>query len=374
MRVHLTDLGLRKLTQPAAGQVTYWDTSTPGFGVRCSARAKSYVVMYGEKRKLKTLGRYPSLPLADARKQARRFLSNVTDTVVEIEEHDYSEVMAEYLADCEQRLRPSTMYHYRFFARKIVFRGPIGKLGPSEVMKTIVKHTSNVGSQNHAFMTFKVFFNWAVRRQYIDRNPLVALRRPHGNGSRERVLTEAEVKTLLTYTLDRRGRFNDIVTLLVLTGQRKGEIAGLRWSECEGDHLRLPPERTKNKRLHAVPICKQAEALLERITGSATFVFGIPETDRPFNGWGRAQRDIIKATGLSHFTLHDLRRTFATLHAKIGTPVHVTERLLNHVSGTISGVAAVYNRHSYAEEMRVATERYEAAIDALFASHRSLGT
>lgn len=365
MRVHLTDLGLRKLAQPVSGQVTYWDTSTPGFGVRCSARAKSYVVMYGEKRKLKTLGRYPFVPLADARKQAKRFLSNVTDTAVEIEDHDYVEVMAEYLADCAQRLRPSTMYHYRFFARKIPLRGPIGKLGPSEVMKTIVRHTSNVASQNHAFMTFKVFFNWAVRRQYIDRNPLAALRRPHQNGSRERVLTEAEVTTLLRYTLERRGRFNDIVTLLLLTGQRKGEIAGLRWSECEGDHLRLPPERTKNKRLHVVPICQRAQVLLEGITGSATYVFGTSEADRPFNGWGRAQRDIMAANSMAHFTLHDLRRTFATLHAKIGTPVHVTERLLNHVSGTISGVAAVYNRHSYAEEMKEATERYDAQINRL---------
>ena len=114
-----------------------------------------------------------------------------------------------------------------------------------------------------------------------------------------------------------------------------------------------------------MPICKRVQDLLEGIAGGPTYVFGTQEADRPFNGWGRAQRDIIKATSLSHFTLHDLRRTFATLHAKIGTPVHVTERLLNHVSGTISGVAAVYNRHSYAEEMRGATRRYDALIEKL---------
>jgi integrase len=363
MRVHLTDLGLRKLTQPASGQVTYWDAATPGFGVRLSAKCKSYVVMYGEKRKLKTLGRYPYLALADARKQAKRFLSHYVDNVNEPEEHDYAEVLAEYLVDCEQRLRASTLYNYRFFLRKIPFHGPIGRLGPNEVMKAIVRYTGNASSQNHAFITFKVFFNWAIRRQYLDRNPLLALRRPHHSVSRDRVLSEAEVTTLLTYTLSNRSRFNDIVSLLLLTGQRKGEIAGLRWSECLGDQLRLPPERTKNKRLQVVPIGKRAQVLLESIEGGATYVFGTPEVDRPFNGWGRAQRDIIAATGLAHFTLHDLRRTFATLHAKIGTPVHVTERLLNHVSGTISGVAAVYNRHSYGEEMRVAIERYDALLN-----------
>ena len=60
--------------------------------------------------------------------------------------------------------------------------------------------------------------------------------------------------------------------------------------------------------------------------------------------------------------MHDLRRTFATTHAKIGTPIHVTEKLLNHVSGTISGVAAVYNRHSYMEEMKAAVASYDGFL------------
>jgi integrase len=74
---------------------------------------------------------------------------------------------------------------------------------------------------------------------------------------------------------------------------------------------------------------------------------------------------LLKDTGLAHFTLHDLRRTYATLHAKMGTPVHVSERLLNHVSGTISGVAAVYNRHSYQEEMQVAVTHFGDMIAAM---------
>ena len=173
------------------------------------------------------------------------------------------------------------------------------------------------------------------------------------------VLTSDKLRTLLQQTLGTRDRFNDIVSLLAFTGQRRGEIADLMWSEIDGDRLVLPPARTKNRREHIVPLAPRATALLETIQGGSQYVFGTAESDSPFSGWSRAGRRLVQDTGLAHFTLHDLRRTFSTIHATIGTPIHVTERLLNHVSGTISGVAAVYNRHSYWEEMQSAMQRYD---------------
>lgn len=94
-------------------------------------------------------------------------------------------------------------------------------------------------------------------------------------------------------------------------------------------------------------------------------MFGLSTDDKPFNGFGTCLNRMLDDTELTHFTLHDLRRTFATAHAKIGTPIHVTEKLLNHVSGTISGVAAVYNRHSYMEEMCGAVEKYDEYLEKL---------
>ncbi|MCR9191004.1 MAG: site-specific integrase [Alteromonadaceae bacterium] len=176
------------------------------------------------------------------------------------------------------------------------------------------------------------------------------------------MLSDEELRTLLSYTLKYRGRFNDIVTLLALTGQRKGEVANLMWSEIDDDLLIFSAERTKNKREHVVPLGTQALALLHDIEGGSHYVFGKAVDDTPYNGWSRAQRKLVKDTGLDHFTLHDLRRTFSTIHAKLGTPIHVTEKLLNHVSGTISGVAAVYNRHSYLEEMRRAMAAHDAYV------------
>lgn len=365
MKVKLTDLGVKKLQLPPSGQVTHWDTTTPGFGVRCSTKSKSFVVMFGEKRRLKTLGRFPDLSLSNARKRARHFLSSQALQSDPEAEHDYNTVVSAYLDDCEGRVRPNTMKGYKLYLEGITFYGPIGQVTQARVMKAIKNNTPSPSSQNYAFTTFKVFFNWAVRRQFLNHNPLEALKRPHRSSPRERVLSGEELKTLLVYCRSVGDRFTQIVELLIYTGQRKGEIANLEWQEVDGERLILPALKTKNKREHTVPLGGHALELLHRVEGGERFVFGTPSDDKPFNGFGKSTKRMLIDTGLPHFTLHDLRRTFATNHAQIGTPIHVTEKLLNHVSGTISGVAAVYNRHFYLEEMGTAMQSYDEFLMSL---------
>lgn len=365
MKLRLTDLGIKKLQPPATGQVTHWDTTTPGFGVRCSSKSKSYVVMYGRKRQLKTLGRYPSLALSEARNRAKAFLAAHALAPAAKPDHDYQTVVQAYLDDCANRVRASTLKGYRLYLEGISFSGPIGQVTQAQVMKAIQAQTTSRSSQNYAFTSFKVFFNWAVRRQFVDHNPLAALKRPHKSAARERVLGDDELKAVLKYCQATNDRFTQIVELLVYTGQRKGEIAELQWRDIDGDRLTLPASRTKNKREHTLPLGQHAVSLLHKIEGGPQFVFGTPHDDKPFNGFGKSTTRMRKALGLPHFTLHDLRRTFATNHARIGTPIHVTERLLNHVSGTISGVAAVYNRHSYQGEMAAAVSAFDEFLETV---------
>jgi len=359
MKQRLTDLGVKKLSLTERGQLTYWDTATPGFGLRCSSKSKSFVVMYGVRRQLKTLGRFPHLSLSDARKRAKLFLSAQTLEPEKNPEHEYQTVAEAYLQDCEGRVRPTTMKGYVLYLRGITFKRSISKITGNDVIRKIQSNTNSPSSQNYAFTTFKVFFNWAVRRGYLERNPLGALKRPHKMTPRERVLEDQELQTLLFYCRDNPDRFTQIVQLLIFTGQRKGEIANLEWQDVDDDKLIIPGSRTKNKREHTVPLGNYALELLHQIEGGRIFVFGTPYDDKPFNGFGKSTKRMLDDARLAHFTLHDLRRTFATIHAKIGTPIHVTEKLLNHVSGTISGVAAVYNRHSYMEEMRGAVGAYD---------------
>jgi integrase len=366
MKIRLTDLAVKKLNHPDKGQVDYFDTQTQNFGVRCSMKSKSFFVLLGDRknRKRKTIGRYPDMSLSDARKQARLVIAANLEAAPTAS-YDYQTVKDAYLADCANRLRPNTVRSYELYLNNINFKKPMHEIDQRQIMRAVETYTPNPSSQNHAFVALKAFFNWSVQRQYITGSPMSALKRPHQEATRERVLSDEELKTLLTYTRENRSRFNDIVTLLVLTGQRKNEIARLQWSEIDDDRIVLPATRTKNKREHVVPLVPMALDLLHNIEGGETYVFGSPFKDIPFNGWSVAQKKLLKETGLAHFTLHDLRRTFSTIHAKIGTPIHVTEKLLNHSSGTISGVAAVYNRHSYLEEMQRASHSHEDYLTEL---------
>src|SRR5690606_19610198 len=92
---------------------------------------------------------------------------------------------------------------------------------------------------------------------------------------------------------------------------------------------------------------------------------GVP--DHPFNGWGKSKERFDTPLEVAAYTLHDLRRTFSSNLARLGTPIHVTEKLLNHVSGTVSGVAAIYNRYSYLDEMRAALVLHDEHLAKLTA-------
>ena len=201
MKLRLTDLAVKKLSMPLNGQVTYWDETTPGFGLRCSTRSKSYVVMYGPKRRLKTLGRHPQLPLQEARRQAKLVLASQLQAPTNATEFDYRPVVEEYLRDCRARLRSSTLQGYELYLSNIRFDGPISKVTRAQVLCSIEDFTASPSSQNYAFTTFKVFFNWALRRQFIESNPLGALKRPHRSISRDRVLSNEELRCPSSYKM-----------------------------------------------------------------------------------------------------------------------------------------------------------------------------
>ena len=145
--------------------------------------------MYGLKRQLKTIGRYPAFSLADARKQAKLFLASEATITTGAVKHDYQAVLSAYLVDCYARLRPTTLEGYLLYLNGIKFDGPIAEIDQRMIMQGIERFTTSPSSRNYAFTTFKVFFNWAMQRQYIASNPLSTLKRPHRATSRDRVLS-----------------------------------------------------------------------------------------------------------------------------------------------------------------------------------------
>ena len=215
-------------------------------------------------------------------------------------------------------------------------------------------------------MSARALFRFAVRRHLIVRSPCEGMSLPNKPTTRDRTLTDAELASVFKTAATFGYPFGPIVQLLVLTGQRRGEIGGLEWAFIS-EHVQtmtLPASLTKNNRQHTFPygsICAEVLSQVPRM--SERYLFPARGNgEHAFSGWSKSKSAFDGVCTIAPWTLHDIRRTVATNLAGLGTPPHVTERLLNHVSGTVSGVAAVYNRHAYMDEMREALDGWERKL------------
>jgi integrase len=370
----LTEIMLKAAKPPERGTITIWDGAVKHFGVRVSqGGTKSFMILMGSGRR-QTIGRFPTLSLAIARTRAKELLAEYTLGKTRPRSAAFDDVVAAFLEACEEKNRPRTVRDYkRLLNRHIAFgRKNISEVTRHDISRKLDKLKETSSEQNHAMAAAKVFFTWAHRHGYIDHSPCEGLA-PVKRLSRDRVLSDEELRAVLTTALDGATPFSQIVALLILTGQRRGEIAALRWEWIDPSNraITIPATVTKNKRTHTFPYGRMVEELLERIPHQGDYLFpaarerikGKPAT--VFNGWAKPKETFDAVCEVRSWQLHDLRRTFATNLAALGVAPHVTERLLNHVSGTISGVAAIYNRFQYVEEMRDAIERWETRLSDL---------
>jgi len=214
---------------------------------------------------------------------------------------------------------------------------------------------------NRALANLKRLMSWALDRGMIEVNPIAGLKPPTKERSRDRILTDQELSALLQSADVEGYPFGAVFKMLVLTGQRRGEITGMRWSENDLNSRTwtIPASRAKNGQAHQVPLSDPAMSVLRalpRFLGS-DFVF-TTTGNTPISGFGRAKDRLDAAMGANDWRIHDLRRTAASGMARLGVPPHVIENVLNHKSGIISGVAAVYNRYGYEKEKRDALARW----------------
>lgn len=321
----LTELTIRKLSNPEKGSQKHLDPSLPGFGIRCSARAKSFFVMYGSERRLKTLGKWPELSLKEARQAARQVLASpptMRRTPTFFEARDT------FLADCRTRLRPATVERY-YYALK-------------GIKDTKLDSVSTEIDEPNQIKALKALFNWCIDRGITDRNPFV--RRKVRFAVRDRLLTDDEITAIWRVE---QPPFSNIVKLLILTGQRRNQIWRLNPDWVRGDELTFPSAVMKSDRPHTIPLTGYREYL--------------PETPFAFNGWSKSKARLDRRCGVTDWVLHDFRRYFSSTMARLGAPLHVTEQLIDHRS-RLSGVAAIYNRYDYLDEMREALEMYEGHV------------
>lgn len=320
--MRLTELVVRNLKPPEKGQKTYWER---GFGVRVSqGGTKTFLVKHEDR--WVSLGRYPSISLKTARDEAQRIKLGIAP-IIRLE--TLREAREAYLEECEAKNRPATVKQYRFFLNKVRRK----KL--ADVRRTDIDLASP-----HAVMIWRVFFNWCIRNELADKNPFAFQKVSWP--SRSRVLTDEELRRVYNYEDQ---PYSDYLKLLILTGQRIGQFKQFEQISVKDDTILFPASIMKGKVEHELPMSDTVRTLLERL--------------QPFNGWGKSKARLDEVEDVRDWVHHDLRRTFSTGMARLQVPIHVTEALLAHRSGSVSGVAATYNRYNYQIEMREALDTYE---------------
>jgi len=369
MKLHLTDITVLRLREPG----TYLDDATPGFGVRVGKNRKTWIVMRGQVRQRVRIGHYPAMSLAEARKEAKKLLiekptRNATITFERAFE-GYKESIA--------HRKPRTQAEYKRLLTKH-FIPKVGKKRLTELLyEQLMDCVKDVkpGEAAHALAICRAFLRWCVRppRRYIPHNPLegVQIAKPK---KRKRVLSAPEIPAVWQAAEKQGYPHGTIVQLLMLNGQRRNETANLRWPWINENErtITLPEWITKNSKEHVFPYGDLTAQILNTISrlNSTDLLFpSWVSDDRPISGWSKFKRELDEGLTIKipRYTLHDLRRTFRTLHGQIGTPSEIGERLINHAAAVVSDVEEIYDRYTYLKEMRLAVANFETHFNALLA-------
>jgi len=366
---------------------------------------KSWAVRYrhaGKPRKM-TLGGFPAISLSDAREEARKALRMVSegrDPATEKAEQEpkrpaHMDLMPALLDEFVTRHvavknRPSYVRESKRIVEKNLKPKWKQKLVKTVTKRDVLKLLDEIVDRGSPIMANRVrallskFFAWAMERDIVDASPVVSIKAPSEEKTRDRILTDEEIRFLWLAAEKLAYPFGPVVKLLLLTAQRRTEVSDALWDELEleGNNQLwvISVDRAKNKKEHFVPLTASALEIIEGLPKikpaedeKAKPIYLFTTTGKtPVSGFSKAKTQLDgemlaiarkeaeergeepEGISIEPWTYHDLRRTAASGMARLSVPVHIVEAVLNHRSGSIKGVAAVYNRYDYAEEKRAA--------------------
>jgi integrase len=379
----LTKAMVAGLSLPAnSDDKIYWDDDIPLFGVRLrKGGSKGWVFWYrlgGRASPLRKigLGATSAVSAAEARIEATKLYAKVRlgqDPAAEKAEsvarasETFESVLGVFLARQAERLKPRSYvgveYHLRVQSKPF-HRLPLAQIDRRAIARLLAEIgvASGPFAANRLRASLMTFFTWCMREGLIDSNVVIATNKNHEGGSRERVLTDEELRAVWTATKG-DDQHSAIVRLLLLTGARRDEIGGLKWDEIDFDNavISLPGERTKNSKPFDIPLTPAAISILEaQPRQERAFVFGRGQGG--FSGWSKSKMELDRRADIASWRLHDLRRTVSTvMHDSLAVQPHIVEAVLGHISGHKGGVSGVYNKAAYRAE--------KAAALALWAEH-----
>lgn len=370
---------------PGQSERIVWDADLHSFGIRIRASGnRAWVIRpprSGGQSRLHTIGSVDAIDITTARQTAREKLGEVAlggdPTKARKEARAKASVtvgslIPRYLADKEQRLRPSSLSnaknHLNNHWRPLHDR-PLTDVTRAEVAARHREVAQDRGphAADRARAVLSGFFTWAIREGLTEQNPVTNTNTATKPTSRERVLSNEELAAVWKSCRD--DDYGRIVRLLILTGLRRTEVAGMRWDEIDMAKAMwsIPASRMKNKRPHTVPLSREAldiiAAVPERVGRECVFGSG----KGAFSGFSKAKKSLDKRLdgAAVEWTVHDLRRTTATGMNTIGVLPHIVEAVLSHVSVHKAGVAGTYNRAAYKAEKRDALDRWSSYVTSL---------
>ena len=384
-------------TKPGQERREIPDRHMPGlYLVVQPSGAKSWAVRYrhaGTPRK-HTLGAYPAIDLKAARDLASKALRAVAEGRdpgrEKIQERaakpDTVETVARQFIErhCKRSNRPRTaretqrlldlhvLPHWRTrLTREITRRDVL------DLLDRIVDVGKPIAA-NRTFSAVRKMFNWAVARDIITASPCAGVKPPTAERSRDRVLSDSELRDVWHAANKVGGPFGALVQLLIVTGQRRDEVAQMRWAEIDldGRLWTLAPARVKNDQPHDVPLSDSAIAILQVLPRIGNEYVLTTNGEAPSSNYAKNKRrlDALLPDDMPPWRLHDLRRTAASGMARLGVNLPIIEKVLNHSSGSFAGIVGVYQKHTFADEKRQALQNWGAFVDELVSgrSHRNV--
>ncbi len=395
-KINLTDAAVKRLKLPAAdkGSVDYWDSTLRGLGLRISSSGRRTfnvqvkVLRDGRRRDTRIkLGVYPEISLAEARALAieyKRVAAEGLDPILlrqaernaqdkksaHLSETTFATVRELFLQAHLHTLRPKTAAEYRRALTKNFAQLdalPLENID-TDMVQIILDNISGPYAANRSHSHIRVFFDWAVKRRILPSSPVTGIAKLHKEETRDHFLTEMDINLLWAAAGDEAYPFGNLFKVLLLTGQRLREVAGMRRENVDFDKAvwTLPGSMTKNKELHTVPLSDQVIDILQNLPHVGnTFMF-TTMGDRPISGFERPRDRIAEAANVTGWRWHDLRRTLVTYCAgELDTQQAVTEAIINHKSGSTAGISGIYNRARYTKQKAAALQAWANLVDRI---------
>jgi len=381
MQVKFTDRYIRSIKLTSSGQRNYVDKSFMGegtFGLKVGKSKRSWYISFskGGKRHSRTLGQYPQISLADARKAAGEQLNS---PVISKEQPTVDILWTEYLKGLSRQKKQKTPRTLKEEQRKYdkEIKPAIGHLKVADVTPhTLATFLDKIADDrpvqaNRFYSLLSVMFKPALRLGWIDSHPLQHIDKPGGTEvARKRILTDDEIKTLWPYFDKLRSNPKDMLKLGLLTAQRPGEIAAMKWEDLDLEEQVWTQHDTKNGSVHLTPLVDASYNILMARWNGQTEGWVFPSIHNRVKGAvdGRsrdtksARQRVQRDSGITGWTAHDLRRTARTLMSRLKIKQHIRERVLNHSQG---GIVGVYDQYDYLDEKKSALTLLAREIESI---------